>query len=98
MFADQRGAERFGGFSGSRIGCGITPAQKVAPFSPDSLNLNVLARLRLQEARRGFQDVGIERSRQTLIAGNDDQQNPVLLALRQKRMLRLTSFRIENLG
>ena len=64
------GARRLSGFADR-----IAASQKVAPFSADRQNVDVLIGKNLQELGRYLQHVGVERACQSAIAGHQHQQD-----------------------
>ncbi len=76
----------------------IAAAQEVAAFAADGFDFDVLAGFQFQKAHRRFEDVGVESSRQALVAGDHDQQDVVFGALRQQGMAWLACLRIVNFG
>src|SRR5437763_147551 len=61
-------------------------AQKIAPFAADGHDLNSLTAFRIEKARCGFQDVGVEGACKAFVTGNHDQQNVLLRPPDEKRM------------
>jgi len=67
----------------SGFGCLESTPQEIPPFTPNGEDLNILAALGSEKTRRRFDDIGIKRACQALVAGDDDQQDILLRAFNQ---------------
>src|SRR5271163_4041471 len=74
----------------------ITPAEEIAPFAADGLDVDLLLVVAINVLQRGFDDIGVEASGKALVAGDNDAQHALLFASLEERMTDLTGLGIVN--
>ncbi len=96
FLADNGGPDPCGRIRSARLCHQKAAAQEIAPLAADGFNFDILPDLLPDELHGRFENVRVEGPRQSFVTGHHNQEDVVLLALRQQRVPRLARLGIVN--